>query len=153
MICSQDVHLKFHSIDILDQLPSSDHLLFSFILDSNHSILNLPHHSSPCTSAKDTVNWTQVKDTELDPYTKLTYCYFTEVNILPAVKCTDVNCSSLEHRKQIDQFYDDVCSTLRQSGIDSILSVKVKNGRDYIVLGFNWLLRELHTAARTDYNA
>ena len=53
----------------------------------------------------------------------------------------------------IDQFYDDVCSTLRQSGVDSIPSVKVKDGRDYIVPGFNEFLKELHTAARTDYIA
>ena len=37
VICSQDMHLKLHSIDISDQLPSSDHLPLSFILDSNHS--------------------------------------------------------------------------------------------------------------------
>ena len=53
----------------------------------------------------------------------------------------------------IDQFYDDVCSNLRQSGVDSIPSVKVKDGRDYIVPGFNEFLKELHTAARTDYIA
>ena len=153
VICSQDMHLKLHSIDISDQLPSSDHLPLSFILDSNHSILNVPHHNSPCGSAKVTVNWAKVKDTELDLYTKLTYCYFTKVNILSAIKCTDANCSSPEHRMQINQFYDDVCSTLRQSGVDSILSVKVKDGRDYIVLGFNKFLKELHTAVRTDYIA
>ena len=52
---------------------------------------------------------------------------------------------------QIDQSYDDVCSTLRQSGVDSIPSVDVKDGRDFI--GFNEFLNELHIAARTDHIA
>ena len=37
VICSQDVHLKLHSIDILDQLPSFNHLPLSFIFDSTSS--------------------------------------------------------------------------------------------------------------------
>ena len=51
---------------------------------------------------------------------------------------------------QTDQFHDDECNTLRQSGVDSIPPVKVKDGRDHIVPGFNEFL---HTAARTDYIA
>ena len=75
-----------YSIDILDQLLSSDHLPLSFILECNHYILNVPHHSIRCPSAKVTMKWSKVKDTELDLYTKITYCYFTKVNIniLPA---------------------------------------------------------------------
>ena len=42
---------------------------------------------------------------------------------------------------------------MRQSSVDSISSVKVKDGRDYVVPGFNEFLKELRTAARTDYIA
>ena len=78
-----------------------------------------------------------------------TYGYFTKIDILPAIKCTAVSCSSPEHIMQIDQFWDDVCSALKQSGIDSIPSVEGKDGRDYISPGFHEFLKELHTAART----
>ena len=47
-------------------------------------------------------------------------------------------------------------STLRQSGVDSgvdsIPSVKVKDSRHYVVIGFNEFLKELYTAALADYH-
>ena len=50
---------------------------------------------------------------------------------------------------QIDQFWDDVCSAMKQSGIDSIPSVEGKDRRDYIAPGFHEFLKELHSTART----
>ena len=38
-----------------------------------------------------------------------------------------------------------MCSTLRQSGVNSIPSVEVKDFRNYIVVGFNEFLKKLYT--------
>ena len=65
-----------------------------------------------------------------------------------ATKCDDVNCSSPEHRQMIDLFYSLICCTLEQS---SQKTSNLRDGRDYIVPGFNELVKELHTSVRNYY--
>ena len=35
------------------------------------------------------------------------------------IKCTDINCKSVDHYEQIDTLYSQICNVLRQSSIES----------------------------------
>ena len=65
----------------------------------------------------------------------------------------DTNCKSIEHRHEIDFCYSEICKALHCSSLDSILSSKSSDCRDYIVPGFNDYVKDLHSTARSDYVA
>ena len=78
-----------------------------------------------------------------------TYNNFTKICIPPAIKCTNINCKSLEHRYDIDLFYSQICEALHCSSLDSIPSSKSSYCRSYIVPGFNDYVKDLHSVARS----
>ena len=80
-----------------------------------------------------------------------TYDNFTKICILPAIKCININCKSLEHRHEIDLFYSQISEALQCSSLDSIPSSKSSDCRSYIVPGFNDYVKDLHSVARSDY--
>ena len=71
--------------------------------------------------------------------------------MLPVFTCDDCNCTSAEHKLQIDQFYMQLCTVLEKASRDSIPSFTVNSSRDYIIPGFTEHVKDLHTIARADY--
>ena len=134
-------------IKIYDKFPSSDHL--SACLE----ILLVPHSSCSRKSLKMTFNWTKVSDVDVCSYVLHTFQHFKSIPINCAIKCDDVNCGSNEHKQIIELFYLQICCALEQSSQKTIPSSNLRDGRDYIVPGFNDLVKELHTSARNDYIA
>ena len=80
-----------------------------------------------------------------------TFQHFKCIPINCAIKWYDVNCSSPEHKQMIDLFYSKICCALKQSSQKTIPSSNLRDGLDYIVLGFNDFVKELHTSSRNDY--
>ena len=80
---------------------------------------------------------------------------FVKINIVPALKCTDVKCKSIDHRHQIDSFYSQICDSLQCSSFDcippSIPPSKPSDSHDYIVHGFNDYVNDLYSVARSHY--
>ena len=151
VLCSQDLQRKLQLINILDKLPSSDHLPLSVIIDVR--VQSVPSVSTICSSprAKVIYNWTKADTTDVNNYCMKTYDNFSKICIPPAIKCTNINCKSLEHRHEIDLFYSQICEALHCSSLDSIPSSKSSDCRNYIVPGFNDYVKDLHSVARSDY--
>ena len=95
---------KLHLIAILDTHGymgififiawSSDHAPLSFVFDFNST----PTFIDPCTclSNRTNFNWAD--------YKYLTRIYCKDIHVDDVVKCSDVNCKSHDHLKQIDDF-------------------------------------------------
>ena len=66
-----------------------------------------------------------------------TFQHFKCIPINCANQCDDGNCSSLEHKQMIDLFYSQICCALEQSSQKTIPSSTLRDGLDYIVPGFN----------------
>ena len=151
VLCSQDLRRKLRLINVLDKLPSSDHLPLSVIIDVQ--VQSVPSVSTICPSprAKVIYNWTKADTTDVNNFCMQTYNNFTKICIPPAIKCANINCKSLEHRHEIDLFYSQICEALHCSSLDSIPSSKSSDCRSYIVPGFNDYVKDLHSVARSDY--
>ena len=61
VICSHDMQASIHLVDILDMLPSSDHVPLSVVFNFNSTLID----SSTCPSNKITFNWTKATDKDL----------------------------------------------------------------------------------------
>ena len=111
--------------------------------------------SSMYSSPRDQLvyNWAKTDITDVKNYCMQTYRNFSKISIPSAIKCTKVNCKSIEHRHEIDFYYSEICKALRCSSLDSIPSSKSSDCRDYIVPGFNDYVKDLHSTARSDYVA
>ena len=132
MVCSQDIRSKLKMIDILDKLPSSNHLPLSVIIDVQvHSV---PSVSSVYSSPRDQLvyNWTKADITEVNDYCMQTYHNFFKISILFVIKCTNVNCKFIKYRHEIDLYDSEICKALHCSILDSIPSSKSSEGRDYM---------------------
>ena len=148
VICSHDMQARLHSVDILDMLPSSDHVPLSVVFNFNSTLAFID--SSTCPSNKVNFNWTKATDKDLLDCSYLTSIYCKNIHVV-VVKCDDVNCKSHEHVEQIDQLYSQLCSVLKRASDDSIPICKIHSHNDYIVPGFNELAKQLHSEARADY--
>ena len=149
VLCSQDMQTKLHSIAILDMLPSSDHVPLSFVFDFNSSPTF--NDTFTCPSNKTNFNWAIATDKDLTDYKYLTRIYCKDIHVDDVVKCSDVNCKSHDHLKQIDDLYSQLCSVLKHASNDSIPASKMYTHHDYIVPGFNEFAKQLHSEARADY--
>ena len=79
-----------------------------------------------------------------------TYRNISKISIPSAIKCTKVNCKSIEHIHEIDLYYSEICKALHCSSLDSILSSKSSDCRENTVPGFNDYIKDLHCTARSD---
>ena len=79
-----------------------------------------------------------------------TYRKFSKISIPSAIKCTKVNCKSIEHRYEIDSYYSEICKALHCSSLDSIPSSKSSDCRDVVIIvpGFNDYVKDLHSSFR-----
>ena len=93
----------------------------------------------------------QCKDKDLTDYKYLTRIYCKDIHVDDVVKCSDVNCNSHDHLKQIDDLYSQLCSVLKHASYDSIPTSKLHTHHDYIVPGFNKFAKQLRSEARADY--
>ena len=148
---SHDLQRKLQLTNILDKLPSSDHLAFSVIIDVQ--VQSVPSVSTICSSprAKVIYNWTKADTTDVNNYCMQRCDNFSKICIPPPIKCTNINCKSLERRHEIDLFYSQICEDLHCSSLDSIPSSKSSECRNYILPGFNDYVKDLHSITRSDY--
>ena len=111
----------------------------------------MPPSFCSCKSLKITFNWAKASDVDLCSYALHTFHHLESIPINCAIKYDGVNCSSHEHRQMIDLLYSQICCPMEQSSQKTIPCSNLRDGLDYIVLGFNDFVKELHTSARNDY--
>ena len=78
---------------------------------------------------------------------------FAKISIVPALRCTNVNCKSIEHRHQVDSFYSQIGCALLSSSFHCIPFSKPSASHHYTVPGFNGNVKDLHSVAHFDYVA
>ena len=82
-----------------------DHVLCrEDVLSINVNLQYFVSASSVYSSSRDKVifNWAKASIDDINEYCVNTYTKFAAIDIVPAMKCTNVNCMSIEHRRQID---------------------------------------------------
>ena len=151
IICSHDVKCKMTAIEILDKLPSSDHLPLQAAMDVDFNCVFNCIDVSACPKDKISYNWSQCTPDDLEKYYCSTYDGFSDIYVKPGIKCDDTNCQLSSHRSDIDCLYKNICDALDSASKDCIPSSKVDYYKEHIVPGFNEHVKELHTFARHDY--
>ena len=151
IICSHDVKCKMTAIEILDKLPSSDHLPLQAAMDVDFNCVFNCIDVSACPKDKIGYNWSQCTPDDLEKYYCSTYDVFSDIYVKPGIKCDDTNCQLSSHRSDIDCLYKNICDALDSASKDCIPSSKVDYYKEHIVPGFNEHVKELHTFARHDY--
>ena len=73
--------------------------MFNYIL---FLLFNLWVHSP---RDKLVYSWAKADITDVNNYCMQTYHNFSKIPIPSAIKCTNVNCKSIEHRHEIDLYY------------------------------------------------
>ena len=105
-------------------LPSSDHVPLSFVFGFNSSSTFIDTFT--CPSSKTNFNWEIATDKDLADYKYSTRIYCKDIYVADVVKCSDVNCKSHDHLKQIDDLYSQLCSVLKHATDDSIPAAKIR---------------------------
>ena len=67
--------------------------------------------------------------------------------MLPVTKCTDPNCTLIDHCQQINKLYAQMCCALLDLSHETIPSKNDNGCRDFIVPGYNDYAKELHCEA------
>ena len=86
---------RLHSVDILDMLPSFDHVPLSVVFNFNSTLAFID--LSTCPSNKVNFNWTKATDKNLLDYSYLTSIYCKNIHVVDVVKCDDDHCKSHEY--------------------------------------------------------
>ena len=72
--------------------------------------------------------------------------------IIPDVAhCHDTQCKDDSHKTQLDVWYHQICAALRSSSLNSIAKCKQVSATNYVVPGWNDLVKEQHLDARNSY--
>ena len=153
LICNHDMNLKLSSVKILDKLPCSDHLPLSAELSINSPCSVISDIKYPSPRSKATFSWSKVTEHDTLQYRNSTFNNLKIIIMLPVTKCTDPNCTLIDHRQQIGKLYSKMCCALLDSSHETIPSKNDNGCRDFIVPGYNDYAKELHCEARTAYIA
>ena len=140
IICSFNLFSILSDVCILDKLPSSDHLPIGcnlcFDLDTCTST---PSVSDSCDVKLPTMKcqWSKASDVEIEYYRMKSYTSLDIISIPDVVKCVNNNCSSKEHRGQLDSYFTSISNALDLTSKQTIPTSKIKCPSEYIVPGFN----------------
>lgn len=152
---SMDMHRAVRGVEVLDLLPSSDHLPLRCVvtLPGAHPPSVPVPRAPPSASPHPGYRWDKASDADLQRYCQLTALRLSVIE-LPrnALVCSDVHCNCPQHSRAIDALYDEICHALRSSS-DEVLD-RVSSSSDavrHVVPGWNDLVRDQHTAARNAY--
>uniref|UniRef100_A0A0S7EYH5 LIN1 n=1 Tax=Poeciliopsis prolifica TaxID=188132 RepID=A0A0S7EYH5_9TELE len=112
-ISSADAHTVVKSLEILYEYSMSDHVPFLMMLD----IKNLPEFIRGANSAPTfKINWSTLSKDDLLVYRMKTDLLLSKINLpLPAITCSDVNCSDISHCTDLHTMYDGIVDALYQS--------------------------------------
>ena len=127
LMCCHDMNLKLSSLKILDKLPCSVHWPLSAELSINSPCSVISDIKYPSPRSKATFNWCKAREHDTLQHRNSTFNRLKTIVMLPVTKCTDPNCTLIDHRQQIDQLYSQMCCALLDSSHETFPS-KNDNG-------------------------
>ena len=139
-------------ISVLYELIGSDHLPLLVTVD----ILDLRSSNvqdSFCgvnPPFKNYVNWKKITDSEFSVISDSFIKNIGNVEILSVLKCTATGCQDLNHKIEIDFFYERLINALI-SASDPFSKLMIKKDKFVVIPGWNRNVKELHTRARQCY--
>ena len=149
-ICSTAMHGVISEMNILDKLPSSDHMPITAVF-SCHAVTEarpVTHHDGQAKTCK----WYKAVPHDIARYTQATQRLLDGIHIPhAALSCTDVSCSHSEHVSDLDRLYQDMCTALHTDSLECIPISGCSKASQFIIPGWNDYVRDLHTEARHAY--
>ena len=153
IICSHGINSKVTSMNILDKMPSSDHLPLQAEIDVDFNCAFNLIDVNTCLRDIVSYKWSQSTPDDLYQYCCSTYALFSDIYVTPGVKCNNPDCNLTSHKSDIDCLYKKICDSLENASKHCIPSNKIDYYKEHIVPGFNEHVKELHTIARHEYIA
>ena len=150
IICSHNMHQHISSLEILEKLPSSDHLPLSIHFNINKDIPKCSTSTSEVNNEKHLIlKWHCADDCQIKDYNVCSSKYLKQIHIpIDAMVCKDTSCTEIAHTSAIDFFYHDMCNALYLAGVDSIESRKIAKNTDFVIPGWNDYVKSAHSEAR-----
>ena len=153
IICSHGISSKGTSMNILDKMPSSDHLPLQAEIEVDFNCALNCIDVNACPRDIVSYKWSQCTPNDLYQYCCSTYDLFSDIYVTPGVKCNNPNCNLASHKSDIDCLFKKICDSLENARKHCIPLNKVDFYKEHIVPRFNEHVKELHTIARHDYIA
>ena len=150
IICSHGINSKVTSMNILDKMPSSDHLPLQAEIDVDFNCAFNLIDVNTCPRDIVSYKWSQCTPDDLYPYCCSTYALFSDIYVTPCVKCNNPDCNLASHKSDIDCLYQKICDSLENASKHCIRSSKIDYYKEHIVPGFN---EHVNTIARHEYIA
>ena len=111
IICSHCIDCKVTSMNIVDKLPSSDHLPLQAEIHVNFNCAFNFIDVNACPRDIVSYKWSQYTPNDLYQYCSSTYDFFSDIYVTPGVKCNNPNCNL--HKSDIDCLYKNICDSLK----------------------------------------
>ena len=153
LVCSHGINSKVTSINILDKMPSSDHLLLQAEIDVDFNCAFNLIDVNTCPRDIVSYKWSQCTPDDLYQYCCSTYPLFSDIYVTPGVKCNNPDCNLASHKSDINCLFEKIFDSLENASKHCIPSKKIDYYKEHIVPGFNKHVKELHTIARHEYIA
>ena len=154
VICSSNMHSAIGGINVVDKLPSSDHLplVVTFSMKVVDSARVTSAHVNRGNAACQTTNWSNATANCKHAYAAESYRILGNVCIPDALLCKHVNCSNPDPIVAIDDFYHSINRSLIASSADTIRSRHYAcRKRHTAVPGWNDTVKHAHGVARNSY--
>jgi len=152
-VCSFSAHNEITLMQILDKLPSSDHLPLAAVFQHDDTIHVDTDDTDVDDQADNTCNWHKATTDDCARYEHITRTHLNGVHIpTSALTCTDSTCSDVSHRQSLHSMYNEVRDVLYRSGISSVpINSRSSGTSQFVIPGWNDYVREAHTEARYAY--
>ena len=147
-LSTHSAHCNIHDIKVLDHIAFSDHLPLSFKYLYSISLTKNNNNQSKNVT-KCFTDWENASNESKCLYNNLTINGLANINVSKGVLCTDPNCSSVDHKYEIDTLYNNIKLALLNSSDNSIDKKEV--GKFKCIPGWNDNVKDVHELARESY--
>ena len=102
IICSYGIHSKVTSMNVLDIIPSSDHLPLQAEIDVDLNCAFNVIDVNTCSRDIVSYKWSQCTPNDLYQYYCSTYSLSSDTYVTPGVKCNNPDCNLARHKSDND---------------------------------------------------
>lgn len=124
-----------------------DHIPMYFSL-SLPGYLNVPPIPLKDNLLKEFISWNKLPEGAIQGYER-TLSVFLQNHASDALSCRNVNCNIQNHKTELDEKYDFVCSCLKRAS--SPLKTIINKNKFKQVIGWNEHCKNLHSTARNAF--
>jgi len=115
-VCSTSMRANICDLEVLDKLPSSDHLPITAVVSFPGGVPVQNPGKSPVSDTRTqtkTCQWYKAAPVDISRYAHLTMMRLNDIHIpVAALTCTDARCQNVSHVSDMDTMYSDVSSAV-----------------------------------------